>query len=60
MRACAMRGEVMKVLRLVVLLLAVVGGAYAVRRLVVARQSEVLPLDMDVPLTPVPDAGVTL
>ena len=55
-----MRGEVMKVLRLVVLLLAVVGGAYAVRRLVVARQSEVLPLDMDVPLTPVPDAGVTL
>ena len=55
-----MRGEVMKVLRLVVLLLAVIGGAYAVRRLVVARPSDVLPLDMDNPLAPVPDTGVSL
>ena len=55
-----MRGEVMKVLRLVVLLLAVIGGAYAVRRLVMSGQSEVLPLDMEVPLTPVPDTGAAL
>jgi hypothetical protein len=46
------RGDVMKVFRVVVLMLAVMGGAYAVRRLV-SRDAEVTALD----LAPMPDEG---
>jgi hypothetical protein len=52
----------MKVLRIVVLLLAMIGGAYAIKRLV-AGNSEVVPLDpmeAGVPLAPVPDGGMTV